>query len=175
MGDELGSAPGVLMLEWKRAMALQERLLFQRTVFPIGSTGWNRVVHGEARLSGEMLATVGWVDTAGAAPLLGVQAVPAEMDGAVETDGCSRDGPAKLGLLVGVEGSVLTVTDTPESTDAAGAEVVSMEVDVAVDGGECSLVELMGSSVPTAGDGMPVLVTEGVPGSRAVRCRRGRR
>ena len=52
--------------EWKRAaMAVRERLLFQRTVFPVGSPGWNRVVHGKTRLSGGMLATVGWVDTAG--------------------------------------------------------------------------------------------------------------
>ena len=46
-------------------MALRERLLFQRAVFPVGSPGWNRVVHGKTGLSGEMLATVGWVDTAG--------------------------------------------------------------------------------------------------------------
>ena len=88
--------------------------------------------------------------------------MPVEMGRAAETNGCSRYGPAKLELSVGVEESVLTVTDMPESTDAAGAEVVSMEVDVAVDGDECSLVELMGS-VSTAGDGIPVLATEGVP------------
>ena len=126
-----------------------------------------------------MLATVGWVDAAGAAPLSGVQAVPVEMDRAVETDGCSRDGPAKLGLSVGVEGSVLAVTDTPGSTDAAGAEVVSMEVEVAVDGDGCSLVERAGG----VGAGMRRSTSachsgcawdRGCGRPRAVRCRQGR-
>ena len=74
MGDELRSAPGVPVPEWERAAtALRARLLFQRAVFPAGWPGWNRVVHGETGLSDEMLAAVGWVDTAGAAPLSGVQ------------------------------------------------------------------------------------------------------
>ena len=59
---------------------------------------------------------------------------------------------------------MLAVTDMPKRTDAARAEVVSMEVDVAVDGGECSFVKLE-RSVLTAGDGVPVLAMGGVPGA----------
>ena len=88
VGDELGSAPGVPVPGWKQAaMALRKRRLFQRTVFPVGSPGWNRVVYGETGLSDGMLATVGWVTTAGAAQLPGAQAEPMEMDRAIESDG----------------------------------------------------------------------------------------
>jgi hypothetical protein len=86
------------------------------------------------------------------------------MDGAVEMGDCLRGRPAELGLSVGAEGSVLAMTDMPESTGAAEAAVVSMAVEVAADRGECSLVELV-QSMPTTGVGLPVPVTGGVPGS----------
>ena len=46
---ELEGTPGMSVQEWKRATDLRERLLFQRTVLPVGSPGWNRVVQGERR------------------------------------------------------------------------------------------------------------------------------
>ena len=81
MDDALGIAPGVPMPEWKRAaMTLTEWKRADVTCL-IGLPRWNRVVHSETRLSGEMLATVGWGHTARAAPLLGVQAELIDGDG----------------------------------------------------------------------------------------------
>ena len=139
---ELEGTHGMSVQEWKRATDLRERLLFQRTVLPVGSPGWNRVVHGETGLSDEMLSTVGWVDTAGAAPLSRVQAGSAEMDGAVEMGDCLRGRPDELGRSVGAEGSALAMTDMPVSTGAAEAEAVSMTVEVAADRDECLLAKL---------------------------------
>ena len=77
-------------------MALRERLLFQRT--PHGLSGrLDRPVGiglctARPGSAAGWLAMVGWVLTARAAPLSGVQAAPMEMGRAAETDGCSRDG-----------------------------------------------------------------------------------
>ena len=151
----MGNAPRVPMPEWKQAaMASRKHLLltFQRTV---GSPGWNWVVPGETWLSGEVLATVGGVDTARPAPLPGVQALdrPMGMDGAANTDGCLQDGSSGLGPSAGVEAPVLNCRDGHARADGCGRGwSCAMEVDVAVDEDGCLMVEPAGS-VPAAGRG----------------------
>ena len=94
-------------------------------------------------------------------------------------NGRLKDGTTGLGPTAEVGASVRDETGALELTHVTRAEVVTMEVEVAVDGDGCSLVELAGG----VGAGMRRSTSachsgcawdRGCGRPRAVRCRQGR-